>query len=230
MEYENLFFTDNQTQRQIDYLIYNIETLDRELFSSFNINPLREIGLDISSMFYANLCLRLYPLITIAFQVHTFNSIYKGRFDRFYQVKKEGTYWQDIDFDKIIRQLHKLREKNRNDKDHIRDYYKFYAKTDTRIWDYFNLNYSIKPLNHVGLIEYEKEIQPFEENKWNKFLDVRNSIEHRGVIEATLSTVMIGFASLYLLIRGLCYTEFGVVHTFSSEIFGDIDLLSVTLP
>jgi hypothetical protein len=222
MEYENLFFTNEQTQSQIEYLVYNIEILDEELFSSFNINPLRKKGLDISSMFYASLCLKLYPLLTIAFQVHTFHNNYKDKFERYYSAKKRGEFWLDVDLDEIIKQLHKLREKNRKNEDRIRDYYKLYTNIDREIWYNFDLGSKVQPINHIGLIEYDKEIQPFEHKSWNKFLDVRNSIEHRGVIETKLSTVIIGFASLYLLIKGSCYASYGLIREFNSQIFGNV--------
>ena len=222
MDLEAIFFDYERTIRQVEYLTYNLENLDAELFSSFNINPLREKSLDISSMFYANICLRLYPLLTIAFQVHTFQNVQKRNFEHYIKTQKDSEYWEGVNLNDILEKIKILRDLNRENKDNIRDYYKSYRKIDNRIWIYFNMNEKLRPINYVGLIEYEKDIEPFKKEDWNKFLDVRNSIEHRGVIEAKLSNVILGYGGLYLLCKGLCYSYGGASYSFKSKIFGDV--------
>jgi len=63
MNLGEVWLSDEENTRKKEYLVYAFERIDSELFSSFNLLPLREINLETSSMLFADICLRLYPLL-----------------------------------------------------------------------------------------------------------------------------------------------------------------------
>ncbi len=222
MDFDDLLFPLERTDEQIQYLISNFEKIDEELFNTFEINPITEEGLKIMSMTYADFCLKLYPLLTIAFQVHSFRSYYSDYFQSQFRALSQGELTNQFELEDIVDEMYLLREKNKQNKDHIRDYYKLHKKFPNRIWPYFDINTKLILKRNVGRIMLEYEIQPFKKKYWNKYLDVRNKIQHQGVILASLNQVLTGFSALYLLVESLCYSEGGIIFEFESMICGEV--------
>jgi hypothetical protein len=93
---------------------------------------------------------------------------------------------EHIKLETICQELVQLREKNLADEDGIRDYFKFYRRTDLGIEEFFEITGTVKSRPTLGRIKYSEKTTPFEKTNFNKYLDTRNSIEHRGKVEATL--------------------------------------------
>lgn len=221
MELSEIWLNNDDFKRKLDYLTYSFNRIDSELFSSFNILPLREQNLTVSSMFFADICLRLYPLLTIGFNTLTFGFWMRDIVTHWIKTKEEGKstdYISKIKIEDIVNHLCQLKEKNIINKDHVRDYSKFYRQTEYGINVYFDINGSVSPINRLGRLELDHDIKPFEENDFNKYLDTRNEIEHRGTVEATLREAFWAFSSLYLILDTTSY--FGDNIEIDSNIFG----------
>lgn len=221
MELSEIWLSNDDFQRNVDYLSYSFNRIDSELFSSFNILPLKETNLTVSSMFFADICLRLYPLLTIGFNTLTFGLWMQERVTNWIKTKEEGKstdYISKIKIEDIVNHLYQLKEKNINENDYVRDYFKFYRKTKYGIHNFFDINGTVIPINRLGRIELYQDIKPFDKKDFNKYLDKRNKIEHRGTVEATLKEAFWAFSSLYLILDTASY--FGSNIEIDSNIFG----------
>ena len=223
MELVDVWLSNDNYQRSVQYLSYSFRRLDNELFSSFNFVPLRESNLTVSSMFFAGICIRLYPILTIGFNTLTFGLRMKRKIEEWTRGKNQEQskeYYENIKLDEICSEIIRLKKINLLNKDTIRDYYKFYRRTKLGIDEYFDVEESIEPRYHIGRIEYNEKIQPFKDEIFNKYLDTRNSIEHRGTVEASLKDAYNSLSALYLILKNLSYS--GEYFIIVSDIFETI--------
>lgn len=218
MELKDVFYSKEKTDRQLEYLFYNYELIESELFDSFTINPLRKAGLSIYSMFYANLCLRLYPLITIAFQTHTYNYSHKKRVEYWIEEKAKKALSDNITFEQILEKITEIRKKNISNEDYLGDYIRMHKNIDSLLWGDFSLLNCVSPKQHIGKIEYNIELQPFKKKYWGKFMDTRNELEHRGGTETRLEIALNGFACFHALLTSINNSQYVYVK-WDSEIF-----------
>lgn len=133
IELSGVWLGDEEYNKKIEYLAYAYEGVDSELFSSFDILPLRENNLETSSMFFADLCLRLYPLLTIGFNSITFGHPMRDNIKYWTKPKQESTsldYIKGINIEEITKTILQLRKKNRKSRDNLRDYIEFYRHTE----------------------------------------------------------------------------------------------------
>jgi hypothetical protein len=217
-----IWLSDEDYQRKVEYLVYSYKRLDAELFSSFDYVPLREENLNVSSMFFADICLRVFPNLLIGFNALTFGNKMKNRLLAWKTQKERGdhpNYFKNIEIDDILREIKKIKCKNLENKDGIWDYYNFYKRSNIGIHNYFNLNKTVEPLYHLGRIEYDKRIQPFEGKTFETYIKTRNAIEHRGMVEASLKEAYSAVSALYLVIEH--FTEMLPKRLSDLLIFGD---------
>jgi len=219
MEIYEIWMEKEEYERRFDYLLYAFDSIEAEVFKSFDINPLRKENLQVSSIFYADICVRLYPCMTIGFNLLTFGFGMQQQINIIRQFSEEEKLNPKIDLVDLESSLIKLKEKNMKNKDTLRDYYKLYAGDDLSNSMYFSLDQNTTASFNVGKIEYDEEIYPFIKKNWYKYLEVRNSIEHRGGIESTLFNSVNALAAVYLMLRRLCFTS-PIFRQLSSRIFG----------
>ena len=92
MKLDDVWLSDDVFDRKVDYLAYSFHRIDAELFSAFHLLPFREQNLDVSSMFFADICLRLYPLLTIGFNILTFGNLMKEQVIHWMKSNEEGKF------------------------------------------------------------------------------------------------------------------------------------------
>lgn len=220
MEIHEIWMEKEEYERRFDYLLYAFDSIEAEVFKSFDINPLRKENLDVSSMFYADISIRMYPLLTIGFNLLTFGFGMQRNVNVIRQVEADEKLSTEINIEKIEASLIGLKGKNIQNKDTLRDYYKLYNKGELAKSIYFSFDHqNVATSYNVGRIEYDEEIRPFTSINWNKYLEIRNSIEHRGGIESTLFNSINAVGALYLMLRQLCFTA-PVFRKLNSRIFG----------
>jgi hypothetical protein len=164
----------------------------------------------------------MYPLLTIGFNVLTFGNLMQDRLTHWIKNKKEGKsteFISSINIDSIVENICYLKNKNKINTDTIRDYYKFYKQTDCGINKFFNINDSTSPIIRPGRVELDVDIRPFEGKVFDNYLDTRNSIEHRGTVEASLQEAFWAFSGLYLILNTSFYLGFHI--EIKSNIFPD---------
>jgi hypothetical protein len=205
---EDVWFSQNEFDRKLNYLLHSFNRIDIDLFSSFSILPLRDQNLTVSSMFYADICLRMYPLLTIGFSTLTFGNWMEEKLTHWIKAKNErhsNDYISKLDLDGITQEIYLLHIKRSKKEDTIRDYYKFYSNEELGIKMYFDLNGSVSPIQRIGRVELAEVVTPFDASVFNKYLETRNEIEHRGGVEATLKQAFWAFSALFLIIQNSIY-------------------------
>jgi len=205
------------TIEDLDYLLYSFEKIENELFDSFDILPLREENLHVNSMFYADFCIRTYPILTIGLNLNSFGDRMKETVNVWFQIKNDHKREFKINLDEVYREMDILYEKFKTNTDTIRDYYRFF-KNQAYFVSVLDLNHKITPKFHVGKIELEREFHPFEKENWDEYLTIRNSIVHRGKIEATQKVALNSLGCLYTILYHLGY--YGLRLRLDSRIFG----------
>lgn len=133
-----------------------------------------------------------------------------------FRVKNEPRHELGVDLEKLHEEMDALYKQFVAHEDGIRDYYRFFKNQD-HLWSVFNLDHKMSPEFHVGKIEIEKECIPFEKRSWGEYLNVRNSIVHRGKIEATQSVALNSVGCLYSILYHLGF--YGMRLSIESNIF-----------
>jgi len=223
MEIFDIWIEKEEYERRLDYLLFAFNNIETEVYKSFEIAPLRKSTLDISSMFYADISLRMYSLLTIGFNLITFGFGMQSTYNFIRQMKeeeKDKKIVEGIDIIKIEKELIELKKKNIKNRDTLRDYYLLYLEGEIKKSNYFSFQQEYLTTSfNVGRIEYDEEIHPFNEDQWHNYTDNRNSIEHRGNISSTMLNAINALAALYLLLRKLCFTG-PLYRQLKSNIFG----------
>ena len=133
MELHEIWLEKEEYERRFDYLLYAFDSIEAEVFKSFDINPLRKENLKVTSMFYADVSIRLYPLLTIGFNLLTFGFGMQHNVTILRQISEDEKLNSEINVEKIESSLVKLKGKNIQNKDTLRDYYKLYDKGELGI-------------------------------------------------------------------------------------------------
>ena len=215
--FDEFWLSDDEYNRRLDYLLYSFEKIEDELFDSFDILPLREENLNVSSMFYADFCIRTYPIITIGLNLASFGNRMKETIDTWFRMKDDPKLELAVNLDELHSEMDSLHNKFKTNTDTIRDYYRFFKNKSYFIF-ILDLGHQITLKFHVGKIESEKGCRPFEKNNWEEYLNVRNSIVHRGKIEATQEVALNSVGCLYTILFFL--GSHGMRLSVKSNIFG----------
>lgn len=184
-------------ENRTEYFFNAVNRLETEFINYLEYVPLRTENLKVSSQRLADFMLRIFPLMTIGFNIITFGDGMKQYVNSANHIFSDSTIQQEL-FSKLVT-LH-----NENNP-FLRDYYNLHL--DRLFQQYWNISIEEDDLElrkMVGIINYSTKIVPFDHSIWDQTHKVRNEIIHRTRTEASLENVVNGLGCLNLIAGRIC--------------------------
>ena len=183
--------------KSISHFFRSSYILEEKFLGYLEYVPLRSQNLDITSERLSGYIYEIFPLLTRGFDTLTFGPIMKDFITRNIELHfgKEG---ENIltEFNTCIKQLYKKRKNNRIE---LKDYYNFHYCNQSKIgfWAHSSFSeYMLYVINIVGILEYNKEVYPFNKDEFQNLRNTRNKIVKRRETECSIKDVLQGLACI----------------------------------
>lgn len=192
----DFFLSSEEYVNNYTFLNIAFDKIEQDFLDYFDYVPLESKHLKVSSMRLADLILRVFPLLGIAFRTITFGKPMRAHLEHL-EFEKSPL------IEKIVNRVSRLSVKQLANKDNERDYHKLLCN---KIMNDFivtgllsDATATIRP--RAGRIHWVSHIQPFQGVQWNEIIEIRNAIAHRGKITATIEEAINTLACLALLLE-----------------------------
>ena len=196
------------------FLHLSFERIEQEFLEYFEYVPLEEKHLHVSSMRLADLILKIFPLIGIAYRTITFGTPMKSLIKHLKFNKVSG-------INEFVEKVEKIHQKNESNDDSLWDYYKLLNEDITKERAGISIlsEKAVSLRTRVGYIHLIKTFQPFTGENWQNIVDTRNEIEHRGKKVASLEESLNTLSCLAILLDINARGQEDHPLDFSSNIF-----------
>ena len=193
----DIWINDEEYKRKIEFLYLMYKEVENEFLEYLKYVPLKEDNFNVSSMLLADLIPRIFRYMESSFKALAFGEPMKVFYERDIRFEFQGGRELKIE---LYRDLENIPEGAG-----VYDYYTFFSKEDKKYIEKFFregslTNQKIKPIKHIGLVEYEETIEPFKPEEWNRLRRIRNDIVHNQKMEARLYDVFQALACLAILL------------------------------
>jgi len=210
----DIWIVDEEYDKKIEFLSLMYKEVENEFLEYLKYVPLKKDNFKVSSMLLADLIPRIFRYIESAFKALVFGKPMKAFYERLITLNlSEGELKTELYND-----LENIPERAS-----VSDYYTFFSKENKEYIKLFFiegtlLNQKIRPIRHIGLVEYEETIEPFKPEEWNRLKRIRNDIVHNQKMDARLYDVFQALACLAILLDKR-YSGW-VQSNLESELFG----------
>ena len=192
---ERLWLPDDEFDKKITFLKEILSDIEDGFLIYSRYVPFREENKQISSIKFAEYILRIYPLLTIAFRTLLLARPMRKYYERI-------TRKSEVDVKEFVSKWRKLRRIIKKDHDKIECFYSFFNEDFMReYWANETLsNEEVFVKNEIPYLELDEPLMPFREERFKEMDSIRDSIEHRETIEASLDVALNCLACLAILI------------------------------